>query len=103
MVRSAWFFLAGMEAVLPNPVPPGKSEVAELFSRVAGARQFSGGHISDVLLTEPETTKKAIRYSTEFTVTKSGKSFRCEDWTFSVVRENGQWIVSDIKRGRCND
>lgn len=71
--------------------------------RVASARQFAGARITDVLLTEPEASQKTFRYNTEFNVTKSGKSFRCEDWAFSIVRENGHWIVSEIKRGRCND
>lgn len=103
MVRSACFFLLSVEAVLTAPVPPGKSEAAEAFKRAVSARQFSGAKISDVLLTDPETGGTAFRYNTEFTVTKAGRSFRCEDWTFSVLHENGQWIVAEIKRGRCND
>ena len=103
MVRKACFLVVCLETIGAAPVPPDKSGVTEIFKQAASTRQFSGARVSEVLLAEPEATQQAFRYLTEFTVTKSGKSIRCEDWAFSLVHENGHWIVTDIKRGRCND
>lgn len=82
---------------------PASAEASRLIASAISSRKFAGAKVEDVLLTEPEKKGGVYHYKGEFNVLKAGKKVSCEDWTFTVERQNGAWIVGDIARGRCND
>lgn len=82
---------------------PSPQEATKLIGQALLARKFINAQIRDVMLTEPEKHRASFRYHSEFTVVKKGRPTRCEDWYFTLEHVEEVWIVSDIKRGRCND
>lgn len=88
--------------VWANPAPA-TSEASRLIASAISTRKFAGAKVENILITEPEKKGGVYLYRGEFNVAKAGKKVSCEDWTFTLERQNGAWIVGDIARGRCND
>ena len=99
-VIPAFFILANL--VWANPAPAA-SEASRLIASAISTRKFAGAKVENILITEPEKKGGVYLYKGEFNVAKAGKKVSCEDWTFTLERQNGAWIVGDIARGRCND
>lgn len=99
-LTAALFILTNL--VWANPAPAA-SEASQLIASAVSTRKFGGAKVENILLTEPEKKGGVYLYKGEFNVAKAGKKVSCEDWTFTLERQNGAWIVGDIARGRCND
>jgi len=103
MVRLISLTLLAVPLVTIKANPPSQDEARRLITQGASNRHFSGAPVKDIMLTEPEILKGKFRYGTEFTVFKKRGPVRCEDWLFTIEKLEEAWIISEIKRGRCND
>jgi hypothetical protein len=100
------YFLLFTGGILPAgdiDSPPTKTEAKALAeAHVRTAEKFSG-KVIDMMVSDPEPKANAWQFISEFDMSTPSRHIHCEDWQFTIKRASGHWVVSESKRGRCND